>query len=136
MIPVNSGGVMVRRLCFPYWQGKVSWFEEKQKPKLGCHPLPELSKETYNTKIGKWQIAKIKNSESNIWREYKNAAGHIKRKKIEKYSIINAVLYKWCINCCQAGIYPDGAILQKRLLKLSLNLMTQIWGTLNHLMGG
>ena len=38
----------------------------KQKPKIGCRPLAELFKETYNIKIGKSQIAKIIKNESNI----------------------------------------------------------------------
>ena len=44
----------------------------KQKPKLGCRPLAELFKETYNIEIGKSQIAKIMKNESNIQRKYEN----------------------------------------------------------------
>ena len=83
----------------------------KQKPKLGCRPLAELFKETYNIEIGKSQIAKIIKNESNIRREYENLEDDMKRKKIAKYVIINDVLYGWYIKCCQAGIYPDGAML-------------------------
>ena len=36
---------------------KVMLFDlHKQKPKLGCRPLAELFKETYNIKISKSQI--------------------------------------------------------------------------------
>ena len=45
----------------------------------------------------------------------------MKRKKITKYGIINDVLYEWYIKCCQAGIYPDGAMLRRKLLKIRLN---------------
>ena len=83
----------------------------KQKPKLGCRPLPELFKETYNIDIGKSQIAKIIKNESNIRREYENFGDDMKRKKIAKYDMINDVLYKWYIKCCQVGICPDGAML-------------------------
>ena len=38
----------------------------KQKPKLGCRPLAELFKETYNIEIGKSQISRIIKNESNI----------------------------------------------------------------------
>ena len=53
----------------------------KQKPKLGCRPLAELFKETYITKIGKSQIAKIIENESNIRREYKNFEGDKKKRR-------------------------------------------------------
>ena len=65
------------------------------KPKLGCRPLAELFQETYNTEIGKSQMAKIVKSESNIRREYENFEGDMKREKIAKYGIINDVLYEW-----------------------------------------
>ena len=94
----------------------------KQKPKLDCRPLAELFKETYNIKIGKSQIAKIIKIESNIRREYENFEGDMKRKKIAKYGIINDVLYEWYIKCCQAGIYPDGAMLQEDALKIKTEL--------------
>ena len=94
----------------------------KQKPKLGCHPLAELFKETYNIEIGKSQIAKIIRNESNIRREYENFEGDMKRKNIAKYGIINDVLYEWYIKSCQVGIYPDGAIPQEALkIKTELN---------------
>ena len=35
-----------------------------------------------------------------------------------KYGIINNVLYEWYLKCCQAGIYPDRAMLQKEVLKI------------------
>ena len=38
----------------------------------------------------------------------------MKRKKVGKYGIINHVFYEWYIKCCQAGIYPDGAILREQ----------------------
>ena len=94
----------------------------KQKPKLGCHPLAELFKETYNIEIGKSQIAKIIKSESNIRREYENFESDMKRKKIAKYGIINDVLYEWYIKYCQACIYPDVAILQEEALKTKTEL--------------
>ena len=94
----------------------------KQKPKFGCRPLAELSKETYNIEIGKSQIAKIIKSESNIWREYENFEGDMKRKKIGKYGIINDVLYECYIKCCQAGIYPDGAMLREQALTIKTEL--------------
>ena len=56
----------------------------KQKPNLGCRPLAELFKETYNIEIGKSQIAKIIKNESNIQREYGSFEGDMKRKKICK----------------------------------------------------
>ena len=56
----------------------------KQKPKLGCRPLAELFKETYNIEIGKLQIAKIIKNECIIQREYNNVEGDMKR-KIAKY---------------------------------------------------
>ena len=46
----------------------------------------------------------------------------MKRKKIAKYGIINNVLYEWYIKCCQAGIYPDGALLQEEALKIKTEL--------------
>ena len=46
----------------------------------------------------------------------------MKRKKIKKYGIINDVLYEWYIKRCQAGIYPDGAMLQKEALKIKTEL--------------
>ena len=94
----------------------------KQKPKLGCRRLAELFKETYNIEIGKSQIAKIIKNESNIRREYENVEGDMKRKKMAKYDIINDVLYEWYIICCQAGIFPDGAMLQERALKIKTEL--------------
>ena len=54
----------------------------KQKPKLGCRPLAERFKETYNIEIGKSQIAKIIKNESNIRREYENFEGDMKKKRI------------------------------------------------------
>ena len=54
----------------------------KQKPKLGCHPLAQLFKETYKIEIGKSQIVKIITDESNIRREYENFEGDMKRQKI------------------------------------------------------
>ena len=42
----------------------------------------------------------------------------MERKKIEKYDIINDVLHEWYIKCCQRGIYPDRAMLQKEALKI------------------
>ena len=94
----------------------------KQKPKLGCHPLGELFKETSNIEIGKSQIANILKNESNIRREYENFEGDAKRKKIAKYDIINYVLYEWYIKCCQACICPDGAMLQEEALKIKTEL--------------
>ena len=58
--------------------------------------------------------------EKNI--EGENFEGDMKRKKIEKYSIINDVLYEWYLKCCQAGIYPDGAMLQEEALKIITEL--------------
>ena len=46
----------------------------------------------------------------------------MKRKKIAKYDIIKDVLYEWYIKCCQAGIYPHGAILQEDALKIKIEL--------------
>ena len=66
----------------------------KQKPKLGCRPLADLFKETYNIKTGKSQMAKVIKNESNIRRGYENFEGDMKRKKIAKYGIINDVLYE------------------------------------------
>ena len=95
----------------------------KHKPKLGCRPLAELFKENYNIKIGKSQIAKILKNESNIRREYENFEGDMKKKKmVAKYDIINDVLYKWYIKCCQVSIYPDGAMLKKEALKIKTEL--------------
>ena len=42
----------------------------------------------------------------------------MERKKIEKYGIINDVLLEWYIKCCQGGIFPDRAMLQKEALKI------------------
>ena len=94
----------------------------KQKPKLGCRPLAELFKETYNIKIGKLQIAEIIKNEGNIRRKYEHFEGDMKRKKTAKYGIINDVLYEWYIKCCQVGIYPDGAMLQQEALKIRTEL--------------
>ena len=85
-------------------------------------PKAELFKETYNIEIGKSQLAKIAKNESNIQREYENFERDMKRKKIAKYAIINDVLYEWYIKCCQAGIYPDGAMLQEEDLKIKTEL--------------
>ena len=46
----------------------------------------------------------------------------MKRKKIAKCGIINDVLYEWYIKCCQAGIYPDGAMLLEDALKINAEL--------------
>ena len=46
----------------------------------------------------------------------------MKRKKIAKYGIMNDVLYEWYIKCCQAGIYPDGAMLREVALKIKTEL--------------
>ena len=47
----------------------------------------------------------------------------MKRRKIAKYGVINDVLYKWYIKCCQVGIYPDGAMLQEEeALKIKTEL--------------
>ena len=46
----------------------------------------------------------------------------MKRKKITKYGIINDVLYECYIKCCQAGIYPDGAMLQEEAFKIKTEL--------------
>ena len=94
----------------------------KQKPEPGCRPLAELFKETYNIEIDKSQIAKIRKNESNIRREHENFEGDMKRKKRAKYDIINDVFYEWYIKFCQAGIYPDGAILQEEALKIKTEL--------------
>ena len=94
----------------------------KQKPNLGCRPLAELFKETYNIEIGKSKIAKIIKNESNIQREYGSFEGDMKRKKIAKYGIINHVLYEWYIKCCQAGIYPNGVMLQEEALKIKTEI--------------
>ena len=94
----------------------------KQKPNLGCRPLAELFKETYNIEIGKSKIAKIIKNESNIQREYGSFEGDMKRKKIAKYGIINHVLYEWYIKCCQAGIYPNGVMLQEEVLKIKTEI--------------
>ena len=90
--------------------------------KLGCHTLTERFKETYNIDIDKPQITNIVKNESNNQREYENVEGGMKRKKIAKHGIINNVLYKWYIKCCQAGIYPDGAMLQEEVLKSKTEL--------------
>ena len=45
----------------------------------------------------------------------------IRKKKEANYGIINDVMYEWYIKCCLAGVYPDGTLLQERLLKLRLN---------------
>ena len=58
--------------------------------------------------------------EKNI--EGENFEGDMKRKKIEKYGIINDALYEWYLKCCQAGIYPDGAMLQEEALKIITEL--------------
>ena len=42
----------------------------------------------------------------------------MKEKKIAKYGIVNDVLHEWYIKCCQAGIYPDRAMLQGQALKI------------------
>ena len=41
---------------------------------------------------------------------------------VAKYDIINDVLYKWYIKCCQVNIYPDGAMLKKEALKIKTEL--------------
>ena len=46
----------------------------------------------------------------------------MKRKKIAKYGIINAVLYEWYIKYFQAGIYPDEAMLQEEGVKIKTEL--------------
>ena len=58
--------------------------------------------------------------EKNI--EGENFEGDMKRKKIEKCGIIIDVLYEWYLKCCQAGIYPDGAMLQEEALKIITEL--------------
>ena len=58
--------------------------------------------------------------EKNI--EGENFEGDMKRKKIEKYGIINDVLYEWYLKCCEAGIYPDRAMLQEEALKIITEL--------------
>ena len=45
-----------------------------------------------------------------------------KKKMVAKYDIINDVLYKWYIKCCQVSIYPDGAMLKKEALKIKTEL--------------
>ena len=94
----------------------------KQKPKLGCRPLAERFKETYNIEIGKLQIAKYIKNKSNIRRKHENFEGDMKRKMIAKYDIINNVLYEWYIKCCQEGIYPDRAVLQEQAFKIKTEL--------------
>ena len=46
----------------------------------------------------------------------------MKRKKKAKYSIINDVLYEQYIKYCQAGIYPDEAMMQEEALKIKTEL--------------
>ena len=122
MAPVHSRVCRGKKITL-FLTDKVKLLNlHKQKPKLGCRPLAELFKETYNTKIGKSQIAKIIENESNIRREYKNFEGDMKRKKIAKSGIINGVLYEWYIKCCQAGIYPDGAMPQEEALNIKTEL--------------
>ena len=41
---------------------------------------------------------------------------------VAKYGIINDVLNKWYIKCCQVGIYPDGATLKEEALKIKTEL--------------
>ena len=65
---------------------------------------------------------KIIKNESNIRREYENFEADMKRKNIAKYGIINDVLYELHIKCCQAGIYPDIAMLQEDALKIKTEL--------------
>ena len=122
MAPVHSRVCRGKKITL-FLTDKVKLLHlHKQKPKIGCRPLAELFKETYNIKIGKPQIAKIIKNESNVRREYKNFEGDMKRKKIKKSGIINDVLYEWYIKCCQAGIYPDGAMLQEEALKIKTEL--------------
>ena len=71
---------------------------------------------------------KIIKNECNIRREYENFKGDMKRKKRAKYSIINAVLSERYIKCCQAVIYPDGAILKEEALKIKAGLNDLNWG--------
>ena len=56
-----------------------------------------------------------------IFKEYDNVEGDMKR-KIAKYWIINDVLYDWYIKCCQAGIFPDGAMLQEVALQIKTEI--------------
>ena len=122
MEPVHSRVSRGKKITFSLTD-KVKLLDlYKQKPNLGCHQLAEVFKETYNIEIGKSKIAKIIKNESNIQRKYENFEGDMKRKKIAKYGIINDVLYEWYIKCCQAGIYPDGAMLQEEALKIKTEL--------------
>ena len=41
---------------------------------------------------------------------------------VAKFGIINDVLNKWYIKCCQVGIYPDGAMLKEEALKIKTEL--------------
>ena len=54
----------------------------------------------------------------------------MKRKKISKYGIINYVLFELYIKGCQAGIYPDGAMLQEEALKIKTELSDSNLGRL------
>ena len=46
------------------------------------------------------------------------------------------MLYEWYIKCSQAGIYPDGAMLQEEALKIKTDLNDSNLGDFKALMGG
>ena len=122
MAPVHSRVSRGKKITLSL-TAKVNLLDlHKKTPKFRCHHIAQIFKETSNIEIVKSQIAKIIKNESNVRREYKNFEGDMKRKKITKSGIINDVLYEWYIKCCQAGIYPDGAMLQEEALKIKTEL--------------
>ena len=77
MVPVHSRVSCGKKIMLSLTDMMKLLDLHKQKPELGCRPLAELFKETYNVKIGKSQIEKIIKNKSNIRREYENFEGDI-----------------------------------------------------------
>ena len=77
MVPVHSRVSCGKKIMLSLTDMVKLLDLHKQKPELGCCPLAELFKETYNIEIGKSQIEKIIKNKSNIRREYENFEGDI-----------------------------------------------------------
>ena len=77
MVPVHSRVSCGKKIMLSLTDMMKLLDLHKQKPELGCRPLAELFKKTYNVKIGKSQIEKIIKNKSNIRREYENFEGDI-----------------------------------------------------------
>ena len=54
----------------------------------------------------------------NLRKDFEFFKGNYKKRRYEKYRVINEILYNWCGKCTSANVFPDGLLLQEEAMEI------------------